>query len=98
MTKKESKTLKSLKYNMLNTLFEALNLPNLDEQDRQILCDTIRELLDERTPYDTRMRAFAKRNYVIEGIKRKYKYTTVPSCNATVGSFDMFDDDEGMPF
>lgn len=96
MTRKESKTLKSLKYNMLDTLFGCLNLPNLNEQDRQILCDTIRELLDERTAYDTRMRAFAKRNYIIEGITRKY--ATVPSYNATASSFDMFDSDEDMPF
>lgn len=96
MTRKEAKTLKSLKYNMLDTLFGCLNLPNLNEQDRQILCDTIKELLDERTPYDTRMRAFAKRNYIIEGITRKY--ATVPSYKTTVGSFDMFDSDEDMPF
>lgn len=96
MTKQQSKLLKNLKLQMLNTIFECLNFSNLDEQDRQILCDTIRELLDERTPYDTRMRAFAKRNYIIDGITRKY--ATVPSHNTTVGSFDMFNNDEDMPF
>lgn len=98
MTRKESKTLKDLKYNMLNALFNTLRLPNLNEQDRQILFDTIKELLDERTPYDIRMRAFAKRSYIIEGITRKY--STVPnynSYNKPVGAFDMFED-EDMPF
>lgn len=95
MTRKESKSLKNLKYNTLNTLFECLNLPNLSEQDRQILCDTIRELLDERTSYDMRMKAFAKRNYIIGSIMRKY--SAIPSYNKPIGSFDMFEN-EDMPF
>lgn len=95
MTRRESKILKQLKHNMLNTLFECFNLPNLSEQDRQILCDTIRELMDERTPYDTRMRAFTKRNYIIQGIT--HKYATTPSYNKSDGSFSMFDYDD-MPF
>ena len=80
---------------MLNTLFETLKLPNLNEQDRQILFDIIKELLDERTPYDIRMKAFTKRNYIIEGVTRKY--ATILPYNKPAESFDMFEDEE-MPF
>lgn len=81
---------------MLDTLYKLLKVPNLAEQDRLILFDILKELVDERTQYDIRLRAFARRNYIIDAITRRY--ATIPSYNEPVRSFDMFSDDENIPF
>ena len=96
MTREQSKFLRKLKLNMLNTLLELLKIPNLTEQDRLILFDILKELVDERTQYDIRLRAFTKRNYIIEAIT--HRYATIPSYSKPVELFDMFSEDEDMPF
>ena len=78
----ESKELRVLKKNMLDLLYETLKIKKLNELDRQILYDIIRELAsDERSQYHTRLKAFVKREYIITAIEQKYVKTTFPNCS-----------------
>lgn len=80
ITLKESRELKKLKNRMLDLLCDTLKIQLINEQDRQILYDIIREVAsDERSQYPIRLKTYAKREYIINAIIQKYLKSAQPA-------------------
>lgn len=101
MTKQQSKYLKKYKSTILNQLLNLSQNTSLTELDKNIVLDLIRAFtVDSRTPYESRLKTYTQRQYILETIQKKYPstitqntYTQPTNNNFTFGAFTMFDRD-----
>ncbi len=93
MKKSESAHPRKLKMTMLHDLPEILKLPNLTEGERNVLATILEDMVDERTDYKQRLRAFTVRQFVFDAIKDRHTPQPVGKYQYPLRSLDGCDSD-----